>query len=105
MDTTQHGLSRFRAILQSPSLALHRGTVSPLGERALLRRLGLSRAESRDFLAALCEHGLYEEGCSSVLLRAGPPDAAAQTARALLAGAVWPAPLGSDSDSDSVSGE
>jgi hypothetical protein len=85
-------LRRLGGILASPSLVTSYEHTTPLLERAWLRRVGLSRAESRAFLELLCQHGLLDVGAKAVVYglcqrqRVTPQ----QGVRLLLAGQGWP---------------
>ena len=91
-NALDESLRRLGGILASPSLILSYGHTTPWLERAWLRRLGLTRAETAAFLEELCRHSLLDEGARAAVealcRREGlDPRTAAQK---LLAGQGWP---------------
>lgn len=91
-NTLDESLRRLGGILASPSLILSYGHTTPLLERAWLRRLGLTKAETKMFLDELCRHGLLDEGAKAVVYdlcrrERMQPEAAV---RRLLSGQGWP---------------
>lgn len=78
--------------MASPSLVLSYEHTTPLLERSWLRRLGLNKRQTDEFMDLLCLHGLLDKGARSVIeavcvrRRITPMEAAAL----LLQGEGWP---------------
>lgn len=69
--TENESRRRFFAILAAPTLAMHHTHTTPMLEKSYLRRIGLGKQETDDFLALLCESGRFDEGARAVLETGG----------------------------------
>lgn len=85
-------MRRLGGILASPALVLSYGHTTPLLERSWLRRLGLTKEQTAEFMDLLCRHGLLDRGARAVVgqLCAQRRIQPAQAAAMLLAGEGWP---------------